>query len=417
MKNPETLVVPHDPSGILEVADYLELDGLFHCGVERFYGLLRCSRGVDADTCRMIGSMSNPVRQRLLDDAMPDIFEWLRPTIPPYRHQYRSAVRKLLFDSHFARSSTLENAQSRFQTIRQCQRNVCGEMISGVLELEIFVRVEKSIFSPDGRHFATLTGCSQVLTVWDLHRQPIAPVDVYHGIIDATYSPHATLCMLGCDGCVCIYPRSASNYSVRVGRKMDRIVASTQSVLVLSSMYPWIRDHENSLHNARLWNWISGKPPQDVEVLSECLTASVSPDGSTIVYYDESGKLWTSARSSDCQGRRKLYDPDGNGRQTDGEILSLVVSDRGNVLLATYATLIRFWDLTGGGGAQGLTFDLGVAHHETVGHAALSADGRTIAVGSWEGYITLLAHSGDALVQLDRMYVGTSVLRTEGPLS
>lgn len=415
MEGPAEFVFPPDPSALMAIADYLGLDRLFRRGAELIHEHIRRSSGCDDETCKMIAAMSNPARQRLLDTDDPAVFERLRESITPYRHQDRSMVQRMLYSNHFARSCTLQGAQETFCLLRRVQKNISAHMWNGFCELKSLARSDKCVFSPDYRSLASLDRYTLRLTLYDLLTWPLAPVDLHHGVIDFAFSPQGALVLLRWDGGVSVYRDSMEIYSLKSGANNDGLAVSEQCALTFSTIQPWLRNQFDPIASARLWSWAASKSAEQMPALSSATNVCLSSDGTFVAYCEDGGEIRTfSVSPGSSDAAHTLLTPNAMDRLRTGSILTLMVSDDETVLLAAYANIIRVWDLEGG--REWSEYDLGVAHSETVGHAAISSDGRLIALGSWEGHITLLRFSKDAscgLVEVDRMLVDMSILHLD----
>ena len=217
------------------------------------------------------------------------------------------------------------------------------------------------------------------------------------------------------DGGVSVYRQLEEVYSLKLGGSNDALAVSEHCALTLSTLPSPLRDQLDPIASARLWSWASSKYAEQIPALSTSICACISSDGALVAYCEGDGEVRTFSVAHDSRHfGRALPMPNASDRSVHGDVLALVMSDDESVLIAAYASIIRVWNLDGG--VESSIYDLGVAHGETVGHAVVSSDGRRIALGSWEGYITLLDFSkdaADALQEIGRMRVGTSILHLD----
>lgn len=412
MADPVSFAMPSDPSSLMAIADYLDLDALFECGVDRIQSIIHKSSGLSDELLRMIASMSDPVRQRLLDAADPDAFGALQEIITPYQHQYRSIVRNMLHDSRFARYCTHENPQHIYLALMETRRTMFAVTHHTFCELESMARIDKSLFSPHYRSLATLNRGSQSLSLWSLTKHSPTPVDMYHGVIDFAFSPFGALVVLRQNGVLGVYQESQELYSLESEGDNDGLTVSQSCALTFSTLYPWLREQLDSTASARLWYWQSSKSIKNMPSLSSSKCVCLSADGTSVAYCGDDGEVHTRSVVPNHKPFDIVLPNSGTfGHWELGDVLSLDLSGDDGVLVATYAGAVRVWDVNGA--TQMHTYELGRIYGETVGHCTLSSDGRFIALGSWEGRITMLKFSDNTVQEVGRMEAGTSILHLD----
>lgn len=412
MVDPEAFVLPSDPSAIMAIADYLNLDDLVRAGADQVQRHIRAASGMTDELCGIIAAMSDPLRQCLLDMADPDIFDILRHLVRPYCEQYRLVVRRMLHDNRFSRCLPREKAEKVFSSLMSTRQSLYHGTRHGAMEMESLARVDKTLFSPDYCGMATLNRGAQRLSVWSLPQPCPRLQDMYHGVVDFAFSPSMALVVLRWDGGVSLYRESTEIHSLKCGGNNDGLTVADHCALTFSSLHAWLRDQLDPIASTRLWNWTSSNSFDQGPLLSTPTGACLSSDGSFVAYYQDDGDvhLCYLGNGDGSQGPR-THTLRHTDRTELGDVLSLILSEDDSLLIATYARAIETWRVDQR--HRSAMYDLGAVHGETVGHAVASADGRLIALGSWEGHITLLACSDGGLVELGRMAVGGSVLHID----
>lgn len=126
--------------------------------------------------------------------------------------------------------------------------------------------------------------------------------------------------------------------------------------------------------------------PVDMGFVEQPTTASLSPDGTFVVHCSRGAIMLSPTDPLRTELMRVL--DDGERTSELGDVITLAVSPDSSVVAAVYVGAVKFWFLHINGDPQ--IFDMERRYHETFGHVAFSPDRQHVALGSWEGRITIL---------------------------
>lgn len=400
-ENPGQFTSKHDLTSMMAFADDMGMDELFALGSKCIYDQIRGRSEIPTDVHRLLHSMADPIRFRLLDHAEPDGFELLRTAIPPYRHQYQRQVKKMLPNICNAATSDIDLTAKTYETVMLFQKVMRAEVRNRMYRLDMRTRSDRSESSHDCHHLFTLERISHTLTIWDLLHPPFAPVGVWDHVVDAAFEPAGLLFTLELDGhirgrsvsgaeLVCIPCGPADSLSV----SKDCLLAYSTTTL--------------SGNTVRLWRWSPEVQVLDARAIEGATTACMSADGELVIH-SRLGVVQTSSvdphKTSHC---RMLDDARNDKLHERGDVIAHAVSPDSHVVAAVYVCGIRFWWMDEARTSQ--FFDLSETDHQTFGHAAFSPDSRFVALGSWEGNIIVLQRRERVFEVCSRLRVGNAVL-------
>ena len=395
-----------DLGGVLELADELEMDELFDIAAQCINDTLQEAGSIGASTRELIDSMAAPVALRLLDHLEPASFELLRTKIPPYTHQYKRQLEKLLYRSHFARNLPSHLVKQTYHTVVQLQICVSDQMQYGTCELDIRTRVDKAECS-NTRYLFTLERVVERLTVWDLLQRPFARVGVCEGVVDATFGPSNVLLTLEIDRHIHVRTVSGVQVAAVPCGSANALSASSDCLLAFTTL-PLPQPPSFSPSNSYMWRWSPKMTAVHMQTVDSFTTACLSPDGEFMVRSFR-GAVWSSPVEHDDERHHRVFtQPDDNTYGQLGDVMALAVSEDGSTIAAVYASVVAFWWI--GDCASSQSLDIGCTFHEAFGHLAFSPDARRIALGTWEGSVILYAQDNGCYRLESRSRIGKAIL-------
>lgn len=395
-----------DLGGVLELADELEMDGLFDIAAQCINDTLREAGSISASTRELIDSMAAPVALRLLDHLEPANFELLRTKIPPYTHQYKRQLEKLLYRSHFVRTLPSHLVKQTYHTVVQLQTCMSDEMQYGTCELDVRTRVDKAECS-NARYLFTLERVVERLTVWDLLQCPFARVGVCEGVVDAAFGPPDVVLTLEADRH--IYVRTVSGLEVAAVPcgSANALSASSDCLLAFTTL-PLPQPPSSSSSTSYMWRWSPKMTAVHVQTVDSCTAACLSPGGEFMVRSFR-GAVWSSPVEHDDERHRRVFtQPDDHTYGELGDVMALAISEDGSTIAAAYASVVTFWRISDCVSSQSL--DIGRTFHEAFGHLAISPDARRIALGTWEGSVIFYAYNNGRYRLESRARIGKAIL-------
>ena len=405
-ENPEKFTFEHDLVSVMALADDLGMDELFENGVERIYDRIRGKCEITTAVQQLLDSMAHPIRFRLLDHAEPDTFQLLREAVPPYKHQYRKQLEKLLPNNRHVGTLDINMATKTYETVMQFQKVMKAQVDNGIYRLDMRSRSDRSEFSHDCHYLFTLERITHTLSIWDLLRPPFAQVGLWKDVVDAAFEPAGLLFTLELDGHIHGRSMSGSELVCIPCGRADSLSVSKDCLLAFSMTAP--TGAHLSGCTVGLWRWSRDVQALDARAIEDATTACVSADGEFVIH-SRLGVIQTSSvdprKTKHC---RMLEEAKDDKIHELGDVIAHAVSPDNLVAAAVYVCGIKFWWTEEVETSQ--YFDLSGTYHEAFGDAAFSPDNRFVALGSWEGNIVLLEMRKQSFELCTRLRVGDAVL-------
>ena len=407
-EKPATFAFPDDPGPILAAADELGLNELFESAAEKICGSIRLNGKATTSLQQSLDTLADHLRYRLLDRADTTTFQILREIVPPYAHQYRQQLEKLLPNSHFARLHHIGTAHETYEEIIATRSNASAHLKTGVYQLDVHARVDKGEISWNCRHLFTLERIRHRVVLWDRLRRPYMWAAVYDNVIDAVFGPQGFLFTLELDGYV--YGRSMLEGTVA------RLYCGGADALSASKDYLLAFTTTGAPHHctrtsprASLWKWSPTVQKLDAEFLHDSVTASISPNSKFIMHNSRNVVTTTSLDTERTEYFQTWDQADGSGDTALGDVITFLVSNDSSIVAAVYVCGVKFW-WRRDAAVTAQYFDLERRYLESFGHAAFSPDSHSIALGSWEGRVILLGLQDGTLDVSSRFDLGHDIL-------
>lgn len=387
---------------VMELADDLGIDELVERGAVYICRHIGKRNRLSLPVQRLIRSLSTPIRYTLLDHADCVSFNILRLYIPPYNHQYKRQLGAILPNSRFARCHDSQAIRASYETVLEVQKNFSALTINGPYDMEVHARVDKVGFSADGRYMFTLERVTHILVVWDLLPTPFEQVMVSGSIVDADFFHSCSIRALSTDGVV--LDRSVSDDSFRT-----KSTIPSCSLVPAPSKAAKIRHHHSTAGGDPSGCFTDG-PTVYTNLVALRVPSCVSPDGRLAICCDGRDVKIVPANADYGMSTRTLSNPHEADHEL-GDIICLSISADNSIVAAMYIGRVVFWFLDHSKEFQ--IFDLERRYSDTFGHVAFCPDPRFIALGSWEGWITVLQIRHGRFEVHSRTRLGQHVLHLE----